>query len=89
MHYTVVRLRGVRMAVVLVENLQLNDESLIVRLQMQFSLPVMLAARDEASWKGVRARAQFDAMPYLAELLALDDVEWIELGTLTEPEIPF
>lgn len=89
MHYSVLRLRGVRMAAVLVERGQLHDDQLIVRLQMQLALPVMLVARDDASWKGVKARAQFDAAPYLGALLAQEDVEWSELGEPAEPELPF
>lgn len=77
------------MAVVLVERGQLHDDQLIVRLQMRLALPVMLATRDDATWKGAKARAQFDAEPYLAALLALDDIDWSELGEPAEPELPF
>lgn len=88
MHYSVLRLRDVRMAVVLVEKAQLHD-GLVVRLQAQLALPVMLVARDDGGWKGVKAWAQFDAAPYLSALLAQEDVEWAELPAPTEPEMPF
>jgi hypothetical protein len=89
MHYSVLRLRDVRMAVVLVEGGQMQDEELISQLQTQLAMPVMLVARDEASLKGARARAQFDAEPYLFAMLALDDIEWTELPRQVEPELPF
>ena len=89
MHYSVLRLRDVRMAVVLVEIGQVNSDRLLGQLQTQFALPVMLVARDEGGWKGVKARAQFDASPYLSALLALDDVEWAPVPAPADPEIPF
>lgn len=89
MHYSVLRLRDVRMAVVLVENAQLHDDVLIAQLQTNLSLPVMLVAKDDVSLKGAKARAQFDAEPYLFALLARDDVEWSELPVQEEPELPF
>lgn len=89
MQYSVLRLRDVRMAVVLVEGGQLQDDALINQLQIQLAMPVMLVARDEASLKGAKARAQFDAEPYLFAFLALDDVEWVPLSQLEEPELPF
>ncbi|WP_288379807.1 hypothetical protein [uncultured Massilia sp.] len=87
--HTVLRLRGVRMAVVLVEAGELHDDQLIVRLQMQLALPVMLVARDDVILQRAKARAQFDAEPYLFALLALDEIEWSELPAITEPELPF
>lgn len=89
MHYSVLRLRDVRMAVVLVEIGQLHDDELIISLQAQLALPVMLVARHDGSWKGVKARAQFDALPYLSVLLAQDDIEWSELPAPVEPDLPF
>lgn len=89
MLYADLRLRGVRMAVVMVGAGQLRDDMLIARLQRQFGLPVMLVTRDEAAVKGMRAYAQFDPAPYLFALLAGENVEWIELPAETEPEIPF
>lgn len=73
----------------MVEKGQLHDDVLIARLQQQMALPVMLVARDDAVWNGVKARAQFDAAPYLFALLALDEVEWLELPEMAEPELPF
>jgi len=89
MQYADVRLRGVRMAVVMVGKGQLHDDELVVRLQQQLTQPVMLVARDEAAVKGMRAHAQFDPAPYLFALLAAEDVEWIELPAEVEPELPF
>ena len=79
------------MAVVLVERRQLGwdvAELLIAELQMKFQLPVMLVARDDTVWNNARAAAEFDAVPYLLELLALGDIEWSE-GVFAEPELPF
>lgn len=89
MYYSVLRLRDVRMAVVLVERGQLHDDALINQLQAHLALPVMLVTRDDTSMKGAQARAQFDAEPYLFALLALHDVEWAELPAAVEPELPF
>ena len=94
MLYSIQRLRGVRMAVVLVERRQLAGglaESLIAELQPKFQLPVMLVARDETAWNHHRAAAPFDPMPYLLELLALGDIgdiDWTE-PVFAEPELPF
>lgn len=94
MLHSIQRLRGVRMAVVLVESRQLFPDvarSLIADLQSKFQLPVMLVARDEAAWNRHRAMAEFDAVPYLLELLALGDmgdIDWTE-AIFVEPEIPF
>jgi hypothetical protein len=90
MLYTIQRLRGMRMAVVLVERRQLGwDQSgpLIASLQAGFRLPVMLVARDDTAWNNARAVAEFDAVPCLLELLALCDVDWNE-EVFPEPELP-
>lgn len=89
MLYADLRLRGVRTAVVMVGPGQLHDEALIVRLQRQFGVPVMLVARDAATIEGMRAYAQFDPAPYLYALLARDNVDWSELPSQLEPEVPF
>lgn len=89
MHYSVLRLCEVRMAVVLVEKWQLHDDRLLGQLQTQMALPVMLVARDDGGWQGVKARAQFYTVPYLGALLALDELEWAELPLPPEPELPF
>lgn len=92
MHYTVARLRDVRMVAVLVDKGCLdgpNAESFIVEMQQRFALPAMLVAQDTESIPGMRARAQFDAVPYLFSLLAIEDVEWQELGPAPEPDLPF
>lgn len=91
MLHSIQRLRGVRMAVVLVEPRQLGWDvagPLIAELQAKFQLPVLLVAHDETAWNGARSTAEFDSVPYLLELLALGDVEWIE-AIFEEPEIPF
>jgi len=89
MRYSVLRLRDVRVAVVLVDYGQLQDDALIAQLQTQLTLPVMLVARDESSLTRAKARAQFDAEPYLFAFLALDEIEWSELPAVEEPELPF
>lgn len=89
MQYADVRLRGVRMAVVMVGKSQVHDDELIIRLQQQLTQPVMLVARDETAVKGMRAHAQFDPAPYLFALLATDNVEWVEVPAMVEPELPF
>lgn len=92
MHYAVVGLRGVRMAVVLVERSRLAAEfaePLIAQLQAQFRMSVMLVARDPAALNGLRAYAQFDESPYLFALLAGENIEWEEVPALAEPEVPF
>ncbi len=92
MHYAVVGLRGVRMAVVLVERSRLareHAEPLIQQLQAQFRMGVMLVARDPAALNGLRAFAQFDESPYLFALLAGENIEWEEVPVLVEPELPF
>lgn len=92
MLYSIVRLREVRMAVVLVEPGQLHAPAhqLLAELQVRFKLPVMLVARDDSAWNGARARAEFDPVPYLYALLAIrDDVDWSEIPPAVEPELPF
>jgi len=86
MLYTIQRLRGKRMAVVLVERRQLGWDlaaPLITHFQTEFSLPVMLVARDDTSWTNARAAAEFDAIPYLLELLSTSDVDWNEEAVAT------
>lgn len=81
MLHSIQRLRGKRMAVVLVERRQLAlDQAgpLISNLQNMFQLPVMLVARDDTEWNNVKATAEFDAVPYLLELLALEHIDWNE-----------
>jgi hypothetical protein len=88
MNYAVLRLEGVRMAVVLVDRWKLQDE-LIVQLQTRLAMPVMLVSRDDAAWNGVRAKAQFDSAPYLCALLRAGEIEWAELPAEAEAELPF
>lgn len=91
MLHSIQRLRGVRMAVVLVERRELAWDvagQLIAELQPRFQLPVMLVARDDTAWNNARAAAEFDAVPYLLELLALGEIEWDEM-VVVEPELPF
>lgn len=92
MQYTVARLRDVRMVAVLVEKGYLDSasaDSFIAELQQRFALPAMLVARDDAAIAGVRARAQFDASPYLFSLLSIEDVDWVDLTPAPEPDLPF
>jgi len=92
MHYAVLGLRGVRMAVVMVDKSRLAPglaDPLIVQLQAQFGMGVMLVARDPAALNGLRAYAQFDEAPYLFALLAGENIEWEEVPVVAEPEVPF
>lgn len=83
MLYSVLRLRGERMVVAIVERWQLGGRhapALVEQLQDRFDLPAMLVAQDDASWRTARAYAQFDAEPRLFELLAAaGDIEWCEM----------
>jgi len=88
MQHAVLRLRGLRMAAVLVERSQLYNHVLLAQLQNRLALPVMLVAQDGASWTGAKAKAQFDAEPYLYELLSNDDIDWSELPAEIEDELP-
>lgn len=91
MLHSIQRLRGVRMAVVLVEPRQLGWDvagPVIADLQPKFQLPVLLVAPDNTAWNGARSIAEFDSLPYLLELLALGEIEWTE-AEFVEPEVPF
>lgn len=91
MLHSIQRLRGVRLAVVLVEPRQLGWDvagPLIAELQPKFQLPVLLVAHDDTAWNGARSAAEFDSVPYLLELLALGEIEWTE-AEFAEPEMPF
>lgn len=93
MLYSIQRLRGARVAVVLVERRQLardHSDRLIAELQLQFQYPVMLVAADQGEWVNAKAIAQFDATPHLFDLLAVrDEIEWFDLPAPVEPELPF
>ncbi|MBQ5963172.1 hypothetical protein [Massilia sp. ZL223] len=88
MHYAVLRLRGMRVAVVLVALQQLGAgaSELLEMLEGQLGFPAMLVARDDGSWKGLRGKAQFDVRPYLLELLAVEEVEWSWLELSGAPD---
>lgn len=91
MLHSIQRLRGVRMAVVLVEPRQLAWDvagPMVADLQAKFQLPVMLVARDNTAWNNARSTAEFDSVPYLLELLAQGEIEWTE-AVFAEPEMPF
>jgi len=91
MLHSIQRLRGVRMAIVLVEPRQLAWDvagPMVIDLQEKFQLPVMLVARDNTAWNNARSVAEFDSVPYLLEMLALGDIEWDEVR-FAEPELPF
>jgi hypothetical protein len=91
MLHSIQRLRGVNMAVVLVERRQLGWSfagPLIAELQPKFQLPVMLVAQDDTAWNNARSAAEFDSVPYLLEFLAQREIEWSE-AEFKEQELPF
>lgn len=82
MLYSVLRLRGERTVVALVERWQLGRQApdLIKQLQDRFHVPAMLVAADDSSWRTARAYAEFDTQCHLFELLGMaEDVQWSEL----------
>ena len=83
MQYAVLRVRGVRTVVVLVERWQLGGRhapGLAHQLEQQFELPAVLVANDDSSWRTARAYAAQDSERTLFELLAgADDIEWQEI----------
>jgi hypothetical protein len=85
MLYSVLRLRGERMVVGLVDRWQLNGRHapvLLRHLQDRFSLPGMLVALDDSTWRTARAYAEFDSERHLFELLAMAaEIEWSEMPT--------
>lgn len=88
MLYSVLRLRGERMVVAVVERWQLGGRhapGLLEQLQDKFHLPAMLVAPDDTSWRTARAYAEFDAERPLFELIAsAEDVEWHEIALLAD-----
>jgi hypothetical protein len=87
MLYSVLRLRGERMVVALVDRWQLGGRhapSLVEQLQSQFQLPAMLVAPDDSTWRTARAYAEFDSERPLFELLSTcADIEWNEMSAMT------
>lgn len=85
MQYAVLRVRGVRTVVGLVERWQLGGRhapDLVERLQQQFALPAVLVACDDSTWRTAKAYAANDSERPLFELLAdAGDIEWQELPT--------
>lgn len=83
MQYAVLRVRGVRTVVGLVERWQLGGRhapDLVDKLQRQFALPAVLVACDDSTWRTARAYAASDSERPLFELLAdAADIEWQEL----------
>ena len=83
MQYAVLRVRGVRTVVGLVERWQLGGRhapELVDKLQRQFALPAVLVACDDSTWRTARAYAANDSERPLFELLAeAADIEWQEL----------
>jgi len=83
MQYAVLRVRGVRTVVVLVERWQLGGRyapGLVHQLEQQFELPAVLVANDDSSWRTARAYAAHDSERPLFELLAgAEDIEWQEM----------
>jgi len=86
MLYAVLRLRGVRTVVALVERWQLGGRHapvLVEQLQRQFELPAVLVASDDSSWRTARAYAANDSERPLFELLATAaDIEWKEMPSI-------
>ena len=84
MQYAVLRVRGVRTVVGLVERWQLGGRhapDLVEKLQRQFALPAILVACDDSTWRTARAYAANDSERPLFELLAdAADIEWQELA---------
>jgi hypothetical protein len=93
MQYSIQRLRGARIAVVLVERRQLaRDQSvkLIAELQLRFQYPVMLVAAEQGEWINAKTAAQFDSTAHLFDLIAQHaEIEWLELPEAVEPDLPF
>lgn len=83
MLYSVQRLCEERVLVVLVERRALVEpraSCLIEQLQGQYSLPVLLVARDHEEWTGARALASFHPPePHLYALLSVRDIDWSPL----------
>jgi hypothetical protein len=82
MLYSIQRLCEERLAVVLVEKRELAEPratTLIQQLQAELAIPVMLVARDNETWTGARARAEFDPRPHLYALLGMRDIDWAPL----------
>lgn len=88
MQYTVFRMGGERVAVILVERRQLVDgraADLLAEIQRQLELPAVLVARDESTWMRIRTYAEFDVKPYLGCLLSAEDADW---SALSAPQYP-
>lgn len=83
MLYSVLRLRGERTVVGLVERWQLNGRhapALLSQLQDRLRLPGMLVALDDSTWRTARAYAEFDSERPLFELRAMAaEIEWSEM----------
>ena len=89
MMYSIQRLCDERVAVVLVEPRALSEpraSGLLLQLRDELSAPVMLVARDNEGWLGIRARADFDPEPYIYALLGMRDIEWAPLRRRRETE---
>ena len=87
--YSVVRIKESRVAAVLVEKKDLLGPracTLIKHLEGRIELPVMLVARDEATWAGARVRADFEAEPFLYQMLNTRDLDWLELEAVADLE---
>lgn len=79
--YAVVRSGSERVAAVLVERKQFAEpgaSELIRDIEAHIGLPVMLVAANSNSYIGAQAKAEFEATPFLFELLRRSDIEWIE-----------
>ncbi|WP_071363536.1 hypothetical protein [Massilia timonae] len=83
MQYAVLRVRGERTVVALVERWQLGGRhapDLVEVLQRQFALPAVLVANDDSCWRTARAYAANDSDRQLFDLLAgAADIDWQDL----------
>lgn len=87
--YSVIRIGDKRVVAALVNKSDLAEPKatqLIGRLEARFPHPVMLVARDDASWTGIKVRANFEAEPAAYAMLAQRDHDWGELESTLEWE---
>lgn len=81
--YCTVRVHDTRVAAVLVEKRELSNSAGLIRLlEERLALPVMFVVMDPTALVGARAYAEFDASPYLYELFAAREIDWIELPNM-------
>lgn len=82
MLYSVFRISGERVAVVLVDRHHLTGgraADLLDKVQKQLELPAILVARDDSTWKSIRTYAEFDIRSHFDCLLNAEDADWAPL----------